>query len=138
MASFRWGVLCQQAIVDKQTNLVSYMNVIEQFSPPNYPVESPNITVATLWDRDEEGEELNVRVSVVNESDEELEFVEGEPVTFDGFKRYRINRVIGGFTVENPGRVCFKISKEVADDDGTSKWQEVVRLPVDFAQPDDK
>ena len=132
MPSYRWGVVCQQAITDKETNLVSYVNVVEQLTPPNYPAETPRFTVATLWDRDDEGEIFTVKVRAVDEHGSTLQEEKGEEIEFGDFERFRINRVMGGFEVVEPGRVRFQI--DLLQEGET--WETVGSLPVMFMPPE--
>jgi len=133
MANFRWGVVCQQAIIDKQTNLVSYINIIEQLTPQEYPAEAPRFTVATLWDRDDEGESFTVRVRAEDEDGNILEEEQGEKVEFEDFERFRINRVMGGFEIEGPGCVRFQVDLLQEGEE----WETVGSLPVMFMPPEE-
>lgn len=133
MASFRWGVVCQQAIIDKQTNLVSYINIIEQLTPRDYPTEAPRFTIATLWDRDEEGESFTVRIRAEDESGNILQEEKGEEVEFDEFERFRINKFMGGFEKKEPGCVRFQV--DVLNEG--EEWETVGSLPVMFMAPEE-
>jgi hypothetical protein len=133
MASYRWGVVCQQAIIDKQTNLVSYINIIEQLTPPEYPAEAPRFTIATLWDRDEKGESFTVRVRAEDKNGKILQEEQGEEVEFEDFERFRINRVMGGFEIGEPGCVRFQIDLLQEGEE----WETVGSLPVMFMSPEE-
>lgn len=124
MPKLHWSLLCQQAIIDKNTNSASYLNTVEELGIESFPSQLPPITVATIWRKEEtENEEIRMRVRITGPLPEPITFEANE--TFGDFKRYRINRGLGGIPVEESGTLNFHIEHY---DEG--EWNTRWRIPV--------
>jgi len=127
MAVYQWGLVCQQVIIDKYTNNISYINALEGIKPPDYPAELPQIFVGTVWRRDEKGEEIEVRIVLEDDDGNELYTGSIDSIDFSDYKRYRSNNVISGIDIEEPGTIWFHAEKK---EDGD--WTREASLPVDI------
>lgn len=126
MAKLVWALLCQRVIIDAQTNLVSYIDALDAVAVNKFPLSAPPIMVGTLWQRGAE-KKLEMRVQVYAPSGALLRMFEALPLDFQPeHKRARINCVVAGFDIAEPGRYEFGI--ETRD---KGKWIEVHRVPFD-------
>ena len=128
MPDLHWALLCQQAITDRTTNAISYLNAVEELTVESFPAQLPPITVSTIWRRKNwtgEPEEGNIamRIRITGTVKEEITSQVNQE--FGSHDRYRINRGIGGIPVTEPGVVNFHI--EHKDDD---EWNERFRIPL--------
>ena len=125
--------MCQQALIDKDTNLVSYIN---SFSGMNFrgtlPAPLPKLVIGTVWFRESTGkkETFQFRVLVRNPSGQKKE-LRVVPVDFDPqIASFRMNIDATGFLVEEIGLYFFCV--ELLNEK-TKKWKEVARLPMKVA-----
>ena len=129
MASYQWGLICQQAIVDRYTNNISYINAIEDISTSSFPAEIPNLFVSFTWRGDVDEEEIKTRIVVENEESEEIYKGAKSNLEFQGNKRIRDNNVIGGIEVKGAGTIWFCAEKK--EDNG---WTREASLPLDISR----
>ncbi|MBE9048101.1 hypothetical protein IQ255_27525 [Pleurocapsales cyanobacterium LEGE 10410] len=124
MAKHIWSVACQNAIVDKHSNLVSYINSFDQIGIPELPYVFPPLVVASLWQREKEDEKFEIKVAVISPNDEvkkekalsELSFV-------SNFHRTHIR--ITPFDIEEAGEYKIQISIKTS-----KKWKLIKSLPI--------
>jgi hypothetical protein len=125
-----WSILCQQALIEKDTNLVSY---ISSFSGLHLrgtlPASLPKLAIGTAWFRESTGKEetFQFRVLIRNPSGQKkkLRIV---PVHFDPqIDNFRMNIDTTGVQVEEIGLYFFIV--ELLNEK-TKKWKEVARLPL--------
>lgn len=130
MPKLHWALLCQQAVIDKNTNATSYLNAVEELGVESFPTKLPTITVATIWRRESDNgsgdEEINMRIKITGPIPDPITFEANE--TFGDFKRFRINRGLGGIPVEEPGAVVFYIQHK---DEG--EWNTRWSIPVEIS-----
>lgn len=131
MISYQFGLICENAIIDQQTNQLSVFNVYDDFSyDGDLPVLLPMLTLITSWsiDPDEVGSGLrsNIRITLENGSDAiNSIFANEHELIFDNQKRrMRLIHQLRGFPLEADGMYAFIVD---ADTDG--EWKEVGRIP---------
>jgi hypothetical protein len=132
MARFQWGLICQQAIIDKASNAVSYINALEQVTPSSLPVKLPPVTIGTLWRREEKGEDVEIRFVVEYEGGNVIAETDPETFTFEDHRRWRVNRVVGGIQIPKSGTVWFCMEKR---ETGEDEWSREAALPLDIDEP---
>lgn len=103
MAKLLWALTCQRVIVDKSTNTVSYVDGVESLGFEEFPTLLPIFWVATVWIREREGDDLLVRVRVINPSGKELMRYESESPMKLLASRHRLNIQVGAKEIEKPG-----------------------------------
>jgi hypothetical protein len=137
MIEHLWSVLCVRAIVDRDLNSLSLIDVIEQLSV-NAPIPKPGepgfvnmgLTVASLWRRTDLNKQALGECSVV------LRFPDGteQPLPVNlviDLKRYERMRTLGrlnGVPVGEPGTYRFLVRFKP---NGEDKWTEVASLPME-------
>ena len=125
MADLIWAIACQRVLTDKETNSVTYVEAVEEFSVPRLPFPFFPVTVGTLWRREKAGENLVTRFSVRSPGGEKL--IDVEPKVSDNTSlRHRVNVVLGGFQMQETGRYEFVIEQKSG-----KKWKEMGRLPIE-------
>ena len=136
-----WTVLCSHAVIDKESNNVSLLDVVEQLNIRDEP--SPegilfSLDLMTLWaradlDRPAQGQG---RVTFLSPSDE----VNDGPFEYDiDLSQHRRNRSRGRFRalhVSGSGRHVFRVELR---NEGETEWNKVVDIPleINFTPPDD-
>lgn len=112
-------VICQQAIIDKVTNSVSYINCIESVKISGSKLVFPEVLIASLWENEEE-DELEVDYMI------EIFDVQGKKVkkhVSNGIKIktrfHRIHTNIKPFEVVNDG--VYKIVNQIKEK-GDDEW----------------
>lgn len=136
-----WTVLCRESVIDKETNNISLINVVEQISvstpipferqPAGQARGGPipiSLEIVSLWIRAEEAEPAlgHCRVTVLSPSGP-LEEAHRIPVDLRKYQRMRTRQRFGGLPVSEPGQYLFRVEYR---DDGETGWYEVGAIPV--------
>jgi hypothetical protein len=125
MAKLIWALLCRRIILDRETNLVSYVDALDGLSIVKFPAASPTVFVGTSWLRGDE-ERLEMNVVIYGPDGSRLDAVEADPIVFEPqHNRGRMNIVISSFPITSPGTYHLAIETKAK-----SKWQEVHRFPL--------
>lgn len=124
MPRFLWGLICQRVITDQDTNLPSYIDIIEEFGVPKVPYRFPPLTFVSVWRRELDDEELRLRVRVQCPSGataftHELDLIRMTKL------RQRVNFRFGGFSSEETGD--FRVTVESHGVDG---WKDAASVPI--------
>lgn len=126
MAKLIWALLCRRIILDRETNLVSYVDAVDGMSLPKFPLPAPLFFVGTTWARGDD-DKLEMNVVVYGPNGRRIDEAEADPLTFERqHKRGRMNVGIGGFSIDGPGRYAFAIETRLK-----GRWVEVHRFPLD-------
>ena len=135
MAQHIWTVPCRFSMTDRETNNMSLIEVLEQFTVPAVPPKQPNralvpaiFDVVTLWGRDDDEQEEDSfgRLSLISPNGETLlEY----PYQIDlrENKRFRSAARIVGVPARQTGRYQFRIEQRGAAND---EWQAVASIPL--------
>ena len=137
MASHVWTVLCRKASIDRESNVVSLLEVIEsiQITAPtasNPPLAVPiQLEIVTLWARSDPGrpERASARFSLHFPDGTQVEGSRSEVNLMD-WQRLRTVIQMQGFPVKGPG--IHHIVIQSRQDDG-SAWTEVAKIPIEIA-----
>ena len=130
-----WTVLCTRSIIDKNTNNISLLEVLEEVvaageAPtedrvPELPI---NAQLVTLWARRESSQPTRGRARVTFESpSHKLLFQREYAIDLTTHSRTRKRALINGLPVPGSGWYHFKV--EVRDEGDT--WREVARVPLE-------
>jgi hypothetical protein len=119
-----WSIVCANIIIDSRTNLVSYINCLEELSTPKLPVIVPMISIGTLWERSAEGEDLAVRISLETPSGTRKEIFKNENMVMEKM-RHRVNIEIGGLAFEEAGTYNF-----IIENLDKKSWKAAKRIPI--------
>ncbi len=127
-----WTVVCSNAIIDQETNLVSLINIIEELTIQGAPKSKGGIGIAvdivTLWIRTNADEPSygNYRVSLVSPIGEVLNTVEGQ-LDLTIYERLRTRTKFIGFPANQPGRYKFKVDQE---EEESKEFRTVASIPI--------
>ena len=130
-----WSVLCNRSLIDKETNNVTLIDVLEQFQfqikgdlTPPLPW---SMELVTLWSRDnlDQKEKRAARVTFFSPSNKVIADVIPYQVDLTVYRRNRSRLRIEGLPpLKESGQYYFLIELE---GDFEDKWTEVTRIPVD-------
>ena len=121
------AMLCRRAIVDRETNTVSYIDGVEALAAAVLPAPLLPLTMVTSWKRNRVGEKFAIRAELVAPGPSVVLETPPVSVVLDKQVRHRQLFVIGGATIEVPGTYEFVVEIKT----GTT-WSSVVNLPVDI------
>jgi hypothetical protein len=127
-----WTVICSEAIFDKETNLVSLINVIEELTIQAKPKPKGKIGIAldivSFWMRSNEDEPSfgKYRISLVSPEGKVLNTVEGE-LDLTIYQRLRTRTKFIGFPANQPGRYIFRVDQE---EEESKEFLPVANIPI--------
>ena len=134
MARHIWTIVCQHTIIDQESNAATYINAIEEFRVPQFPFPSVALTIGTLWRRESQVDQrLEVRVRVLSPSGTVLAEVAPPPNAFRDKSRFRVNAIVGGFALPEPGTYEITVEQKRRD-----KWQLEDSVPVEVSLMDER
>ena len=134
-----WAIVCEGAIIDRDTNNVSLINIIDEITIPVPPPETPSessltpITVSLglklvlLWARSnlDVPEKGQGRVRVLDPANRES--LSGAlEIDLTDVTRVRVNGDIPEMVFFNPGQHLLKVEGKVPGSD----WKEMFELPL--------
>ena len=119
-----WSIVCADIITDNRTNLVSYINCLEELSVPKLPVVVPLISVGTLWEKSDEDDNLTIKVNLESPAGSKKELFKSESLKMEK-KRHRVNVEIGGLTFEETGIYNFIIEYL-----NKKEWKVAKKIPI--------
>ena len=138
MIEHRWSIACHHAVVDRYTNNVSLLHLIEQITMTGRPEPDGLIPITfdimTLWERGEldEPETRMSRIVVLNPDGCECELAE-RSINLTEHQRLRARLTVTGVPFQGFGRYCFRTDIK----DGET-WLDVGRVCIDVAQGEAK
>ena len=131
MINHLYSLLCANVIIDKMTNLVSYISVISDGVTDRLPKEMPPLWLSSCW-LCAKAETINftIRVNLVAPSDKtdlikELE-VSAPKQNSSNFRRHMVNLHINKFLVAEEGLHFFDITYKVK---GNKTWKKATQIP---------
>ncbi|MFQ5778169.1 MAG: hypothetical protein ACE5IP_09190 [Terriglobia bacterium] len=128
-----WSVLCRQALISKDSNNITLVEVIERIRLSQLPQEgiSPiSLQLVTLWGRPviSEPSRGRARWRLVDPEGNEM----AEPVVYDidltTFVRARNRSQMSALPIRGPGKYVFCVEMEAE-----GNWIPVARVPVEVA-----
>jgi hypothetical protein len=135
-----WTVVCSRAVVDRESNIISLHDIIEQLNIEGEPVPDGMIPlrleVATLWTRSNFDVPERGRARLVFLSPTRMI---GNPpeveVDLSNVKRHRTMWRFQGLPASESGRHIFRVEFQ---DEGETEWRQVAAVPLEiiFTPPD--
>jgi len=118
-------VICQSIVTDKETNLVSYLNCLEEVRAIKFPIRLASISLGMLWDKTSKKEiTLKVRVNIENPSGIQKQL--GEIKNVIKKTRHRLHVVMDGLAIEQEG--IYKFFVEYFEG---GKWKKTDFVPLE-------
>lgn len=103
------SILCQNIIIDKETNATSYINSIEDLTANKLPGRIPKISLGTLWTKDsKESEILEIRIKLSGPDGSEKTILETGKFEMKA-RNHRINVLMDGLPFDKEGFYRFII-----------------------------
>lgn len=129
-----WTVICSRVLIDRDTNNVTLVEVLEQVTlvasgpPPPESAVPLEMEIVTLWERRDENVPARARarihlVAPDGKTANPLEYV----VDLTTHVRTRSRTQVKGFPFRGFGRYEFRVAVR---QDGQEDWQEVSRAPL--------
>lgn len=128
MAKFVWGIFSGRAIVDQETNTVSYIDVIENVVADKFPAILQRGVLSLTWHTEEQGEELVFHIYLDWPGISENKLIEPGVQVMKSIS-HRFNLVLNGIKIEKPGELSFTVKQLV-----NSKWKTVFKLTCPILQ----
>lgn len=132
MAKFTQGILCTRAIIDQETNSISYIDVIENIVAHQFPAILHQATLSLQWNREQEGEELRFRISIDWPGNADNKVIEPEVQVLES-NRHRFNLMLNGIKFEHAGELKFLVEQLVKN-----KWKTVYKLSCPITESEDQ
>lgn len=132
MNRFVWSVLCARSIIDSETNNISLLNVIEQISVAEEPVEGGFIPgdfeLVSFWTRNQDNQPLRTRIRLIafHPSGSELGVWEAM-IDLSQHRRSRHRMKFSGMPADTPGTYLFVTQQW---DDGRNNWKTESEIPL--------
>ena len=134
-----WSVLCQKSAIDKETNLISLFECLEQISAvigvkkakaKDKLVIPIDFQIVSFWTDEDSSKDRKFQVEIrLFDSDHKvLENFPGEYIFKKGIIRFRSRIIVHGLPVTKKGRYLFKVQYRR----GSGKYKEVAELPLDI------
>jgi hypothetical protein len=121
MAKLIYGLTVQRILTDRETNSVSYIEVVDGFNVPALPVPLPPFLVGTAWEPMEGEVDLQVRISFMG-PDNKVQH-------FQGRNRHRVNVNFTGVPVAVAGEYFVSIEQKRG---GNWKEEERLKLAINY------
>lgn len=137
MMNHIWSVLCQDASVDKESNLLSLFSCFEQIevnidkTKDNGRAVVPiSFNLVSFWSIDNvKGEKsIDLKIEIVDPEGKILGTQEKNIPVGSGWKRFRNITKINGLPVTTEGRYIFRVFQKDTDQ---KKLEKVAELPLD-------
>jgi hypothetical protein len=131
MAEHIWTIFCQHAIVDRETNSISYLVGIEEIGAAQLPFLFAG-TLGSLWVRDGDNPEtLEVRYQLITPTGKSKDM--GETIVNMEKPRQRLNANLS-IGIDEEGVYHLRVSAKRGD-----KWKQAARIPfiVSVQKPDE-
>lgn len=120
-----WVTACSTALVDRLTNRVSLIHVLEQVQVPRLPAVVPSFHIVALWHNTlDMAVDGKLRIDVEEQSGDTSSCLSEEQITFAGRVSHRTICIVHSMTVQRAGayRIVARYQPPGTDDweDGTS------------------
>jgi hypothetical protein len=126
-----WTVICSDVVIDRDTNNVSIINVLEQLNIPEEAIQDEGlpigIEIVSLWIR----KNLNKpskgfsRLSLLAPNNEVIKSVESE-IDLTKYERLRARGIFQGFPFKGDGVYKFLVEYKSHGE----KWSKVASIPL--------
>lgn len=132
MINHIWSVLCENSILDQDTNLISMINVLEELMIPDEPAPDKGlqavISLVTLWVRSETSAPAQgfARYNFTSPNGEILQSLE-QPIDLTKYERLRSRGQFVGLKLPEAGQYFFNIEFR---ENEQSEWTRVAAIPL--------
>ena len=136
-----WVKACSTALVDRLTNRVSLVHVLEQVPVPRLPASLPSFHIVALWHNNlDMAVDARLRIDVEEQGGETSSVLSEESITFAGRVNHRTICIVHAMTVLRGGSYRVVARYQMA---GTDRWidgashpfqVQVVAAPSESAQ----
>ena len=117
-----WVVACQTALVDRLTNKISLIHILEQFQVAKFPAVLPPFQIVALWhNRVDMAVSAKLRIEVEELAGDSASLLSEEEVVFAGRVSHRSICIVHAMTVLRPG--AYRIVARFQEQD-SALWQE--------------
>jgi hypothetical protein len=130
MATYIWGVLCSDVVLDAHTGEASYIKTVVRLQPDKLPARLPNIFAAVTWKRAPGEDTTLIRMRAIGPDEEEFAQTEAGKLEFNDTTWWRNRFPLVDLVIEQPGTHNFVLEQQV---DG--KWVTEAKLPLDISPP---
>lgn len=133
MARLVLAAVCESAIIDRETNLVSYINLFEGVTVAELPGVFPYpVVVASIWERTaDEPETLHFRLSIQTPGGEKQAVLE-DSVEMK-VRKHRLTVRVNPLTLPEAGTYHFILQDRRGD-----RWHKAADLSLEVALADDQ
>lgn len=136
MIEHLWSVLCTRAIVDRQTNSLSLVDVLEQIQIDAPPPKAGEVglvpmqhVVATLLRRSELTQPAEGQMSLLVQAPDGTTILDQtRPANLMEHERLRVLTALRDFPVKSPGTYRFIVKLRCKDE---PEWQQVASIPFE-------
>lgn len=137
MAKLLWALLCEQAIINSQTNNVSLIEIIEQLNVPNFPTIVPQkFYIVSLWEKEtpnkDKEETFNFKIIIKSQPDTIDPNESGfsvEATIPNNKDRFRNVCAISGLKIDREGILNIAIFLK-----SDCTWDEKHRIPIQISK----
>lgn len=105
MLSVPLSIVADTVIIDQGTNLVSIINIFEEFNSPSLPIVIPSLTVFFLIKRETTDQEICQATIVFSSNGKEIQKLPIE-LNFQGRPTLRQVVRFGNYLVKEPGKLA--------------------------------
>ena len=122
------AIACQQPLLDRPSNFVSYINVVEQV--PILRGKTPAFWVCTVWHRDEPEDGPTWRSVLRDPAGRIIARFNADPSPVGEWTRLRSNLLIQPVELESEGKYRLEVQLSTND-----RWKKVASIPLDVQEP---
>lgn len=129
---YDYGILCESAIVDSQTNYLSLIKIVESFNFLDFPGKLPRLNIVTMWFKTKnlgKPQSIDARFSLINSNTEDSEAIPRIEfkINVPGDKKnMRAILEVSGITIHRAGEYNFRV--EIKDN---TSWNKVGEIRFD-------
>lgn len=121
------SILCERAIIDKETNLVSYLTAIEEVEVRSLPFRIPFLAFASLWRSEGESPaSIELKLTMIN-PDKSAQEVFSSYKLQSTARMHRTNMILNGYEFEQSGTYALRLERR-----NGGGWELVTEIPFDI------
>lgn len=135
MITHIWSVLCSRSIIDRDTNNISLLDVLEQLAITPTPEEGEvaripiNCEIVTLWSRTPQDQPVRGYTRLLFLGPSGVQVGEGTELEIDlsAYPRTRMRTRMNELQFREAGTHVFRVQLR---DDPTTEWRDVASIPL--------
>ena len=133
MITLAWAVCCNRIIIDRDTNAVSYIDVVHGYAAKELPLTCPLLMLGCVWATDELGVEMRQRVEIAAPSGAVVHEYESDPFQL-ALPIHRYHYQFGGFEMKESGVYLIRVQLL---EDGQERTVAELPLGLKVAKPEE-